>query len=195
MRKTIKEYTLNENLTEETLKSNGFKYNNEGSVTTAKLPLYFYYKYIEDEIELFVEIGIKEDGTFMFDTFDNVLVLDDDFCQPYHPFYRDDVDTPFVNKVIEKYNEAMDELVSMGILKEKTKEFTIDKSIIFKDYPPLIVDDKTRHDVINNPLAHINCPLTTRLGKFYTNEEYEKRTEKLSKRTLPGDNGGARVRK
>ena len=48
-----------------------------------------------------------------------VIVLDDDFCQPYYPFYDETQDFKMVNLVIRKYNEAMDELVSLGILNEK----------------------------------------------------------------------------
>lgn len=122
MRLPIKKYVLNETVTEEVLKSCGFKYKNDGSVLGINTPLYYFFKYLIDDIELHIEISINQDKTLSFDDFDNVLLLDDDFCQPYHPFYKEEVDTPFINEVIQKYNEAMDELVNEGILKEVTKE-------------------------------------------------------------------------
>lgn len=54
-----------------------------------------------------------EKGLVEWDDFDFVLVLDDDFGQPYTPFYgknykKDIQDFPCLEFVIEKYNEFMD---------------------------------------------------------------------------------------
>lgn len=54
-----------------------------------------------------------EKGLAEWDDFNFVLVLDDDFGQPYTPFYgenykKDIQDFPFLEFVIEKYNEFMD---------------------------------------------------------------------------------------
>ena len=133
MRPEIKKYGLKENITEEDLKKCGFTYSIDGSIKKITTPRYFYFKYLIDEIELFVEIGINEDGTFTFDDFDTVMVLDDDFCQPYTPFYKEDADFPFSNSVIIKYNEAMDELVSKGILSVKIdKELVEENNLVSK---------------------------------------------------------------
>ena len=54
-----------------------------------------------------------EKGLAEWDDFNFVLVLDDDFGQPYAPFYgknykKDIQDFPCLEFVIEKYNEFMD---------------------------------------------------------------------------------------
>ena len=54
-----------------------------------------------------------EEGLVEWDDFNFVLVLDDDFGQPYTPFYgknykKDIQDFPCLECVIEKYNEFMD---------------------------------------------------------------------------------------
>ena len=54
-----------------------------------------------------------EESLVEWDDFNYVLVLDDDFGQPYTPFYgknykKDVQDFPYLEFVIEKYNEFMD---------------------------------------------------------------------------------------
>ena len=54
-----------------------------------------------------------EKGLVEWDDFNFVLVLDDDFGQPYTPFYgknykKDIQNSPCLEYVIEKYNEFMD---------------------------------------------------------------------------------------
>ena len=185
MRTQIKKYVLNKNLTEQILIDNGFKYANDKSDSGIYGPVYFYFKTLYDDIELHVEIGINDDGTLSFNDTKNVLVFDDECGQMYHPFYREDVDTPYVNSVIAGYNEAMDYLASKGILKEKTMEDNIDKDIIFQDYKPLVIDENTIQNILTNPKAHTQCPLRTRSGRIYTNDGYKKRTDELSKKDLP----------
>lgn len=120
MIKEIKRYTLSDNLSIDMLKKNNFK--NGGYLKKIPHPKYSYNKYLADEIELHIEIGINEDGTFNFDDFDNIIVLDDNFCQPYYPFYEYDKGFPFLNELIKEYNNSMDNLVKDGILKEKNIE-------------------------------------------------------------------------
>lgn len=120
MNKKIKRYDLN-NITVEDLIKNEFKYCETGVINSIKTPRYFYIKFLCDEIELIIEIGINENGTLSFDDYENVLLIDDDFGQPYNPFYRD-TEFPFLDKVINKYNEAMDDLVKKGILVDKVLE-------------------------------------------------------------------------
>ena len=118
MKQQIKRYILNDNLNENDLKKNGFRLSKYGMTSRTKFPRYYFISSLGNEIELVIEILISEDGKLMFDDFDNVLVLDDDFCQPYMPFYNES-SFPFVNQVVKKYNQVMDDLVSCGILKEK----------------------------------------------------------------------------
>lgn len=65
--------------------------------------------------EFSINIGFPdfEKGLVEWDDFNYVLVLDDDFGQPYTPFYgknykKDIQDFPCLEFVIEKYNEFMD---------------------------------------------------------------------------------------
>ncbi len=60
------------------------------------------------ELNMYISIDTME-----FDDFKNVLVLDSDYCQPYTPFYgenykKDITDFDFLEKVIDRYNQAMD---------------------------------------------------------------------------------------
>ena len=63
----------------------------------------------------------------------------------------------------------------------------INKDILFMDYPPLKITEETRKKVIENPKWHFNCPLGIRMGRFYTDEEWYKRSKKMSLVKLPGD--------
>ena len=59
------------------------------------------------ELDMYIKINPIE-----FDDFDNILVLDSSFCQPYTPFYgdnykRDITNFDFLEKVIDRYNQAM----------------------------------------------------------------------------------------
>ena len=74
-----------------------------------------------DSIEL--NLVIKT-NPMEFDDYEDVLVLDDDFCQPYTPFYgdnykRDIKDWNFLEKVIRRYNEEMDKSDIFEIIKEE----------------------------------------------------------------------------
>ena len=120
MKPEIKKYILNDNLTINILKKNNFKEG--GFIKKIPFPKYYYYKKLIDDIELHIEISVNNDEIFIFNDFDNIIVLDDSFCQPYTPFYESKKGFPFLNKVIIEYNNAMDELVEKGILKEKQFE-------------------------------------------------------------------------
>ncbi len=64
----------------------------------------------------------------------------------------------------------------------------IDKSsILFEDFPPLKITEQTRQNVLNNPQQHLNCDVRVRMGKFYTDEEYEKRREEVLNTPLPAE--------
>ena len=63
----------------------------------------------------------------------------------------------------------------------------INKDIIFMDFKPIKITEETRKKVIENPLRHLNCPARIRMGKFYTDEEWEAYVKKSLKRPLPGE--------
>lgn len=107
---SIKQYKLKPNITREDLLKAGFSEFKAGIILNK--PVACYSTTIIDEIELYIEIEID---TMKFDCYDNVLILDADFCQPYTPFYGDS-EFNYLNKVIEKYNIKMDNLVSKGVL-------------------------------------------------------------------------------
>jgi len=64
-------------------------------------------------IELHIAIRIDN---MEFDDFDDILVLDSEFCQPYTPFYetcnykKEVTNFKFLKKVIAQYNKTMDSL-------------------------------------------------------------------------------------
>ena len=60
---------------------------------------------------------INEDGSLSFDDYYNVDVIDKNYNQYYSPFYESKKPFYFLDVVIYRYNEVMDDLVSKGILK------------------------------------------------------------------------------
>ena len=120
MRNQIKRYELGNNITVEKLKKCEFREG--GFMRSVKAPKFTYYQPLIEDIELYVEIGLNDDNTFSFDDSHSVEVVDDNICQPYYPFYNEEKDFPFLNKVIDEYNKTMDCLVCNGILKEKKLE-------------------------------------------------------------------------
>lgn len=65
------------------------------------------------QFEFSINIGFKDDITDWND-FDNVLLIDEDFCQPYTPFYENwdkkVSDFPVLEECIRSYNNFMDSL-------------------------------------------------------------------------------------
>lgn len=131
MKPKIKKYELNDNVTIKKLEKNNF--NKGGFMKKIKSPKYYYNKYLVDDIELHIEIGINPDKTLSFDDYDNIIVLDDNFCQPYYPFYEEKKGFKFLNKVILEYNNTMDEFVKNGIFKEKILEKENDTKKLIKE--------------------------------------------------------------
>lgn len=67
------------------------------------------------EYEISIVIAFDSSGLASWDDFENVLVLDEDFGQPYTPFYGDnykkDVSNfPFLEWVISEYNALFDSI-------------------------------------------------------------------------------------
>lgn len=68
------------------------------------------------------------------------------------------------------------------------KEFDklVDCYSIFEiPYKKMKITEETKKFVIEHPELHSRCPVRIRLGKFYTDEEYEKYREKTLNRKLP----------
>lgn len=59
--------------------------------------------------------------------------------------------------------------------------------IFEKSFPKLSITEETREDVLKHPNLYSNCDVRTRMGKFYTDEEYEKHIEESLNRPLPGE--------
>ena len=62
----------------------------------------------------------------------------------------------------------------------------INREIIFADYKPIKITEETRQYVLAHPEKHLNCPVRVRMGKFYTDKEWEEYSRKSLKRKLPG---------
>lgn len=67
------------------------------------------------EYEISIIIAFDSSNLESWNDFDNVLVLDEDFCQPYTPFHGDNYkkevsDFPFLEWVISEYNALFDSL-------------------------------------------------------------------------------------
>lgn len=79
---------------------------------------YCYFK--KTNFEFDIDVVFKK-NILDWDDFNNVLVLDMDFCQPYTPFYGENygeeiTEFPTLEYCIEQYNEFMD---SLPFLEEK----------------------------------------------------------------------------
>lgn len=122
MREIIKRYELKDGVTQNDIQNSGLKYTVNGITAKPGIPRYYCFKHLCSAIELHIEIIIGEDGSLIFDDFKSVYVLDEDFCQPYGPFYNDKLDAPVLNNVIKRYNAEMDKLVEKGIFVEKVLE-------------------------------------------------------------------------
>ena len=82
------------------------------------------------------------------------------------------------------------ELVELNIFLAREKEARDTKygeeSILFQDFDPVKVTEATRQHVLDHPEMYQNCPPRIREGKFYTDDEYERRTEEVLSTPIPG---------
>jgi len=60
------------------------------------------------------------------------------------------------------------------------------KDYLFKDFSEFKVIEETRKDVMENPQKYFSYDARIRMGKFYTDEEYQRRIETGLNRELPG---------
>ena len=115
----IKRFKLKDNVTRDDLIALGFRNGGSWIKKDAELFLSRCFEYKETEFEYSISIAFSSDINDWND-FDNVLVLDEDFCQPYIPFYGDNygkdiTDFPTLENIIFKYNEFMS---GLGIFEE-----------------------------------------------------------------------------
>lgn len=114
-----KSYKLKYVPTAEQLINLGFQMGGTWIKNDAKWYKWTWFEY--KNAELSINICFSDD-TSEWNDFDNVLVLDEDFGQPYTAFYfdnykKDITDFPALEYCIEKYNEFMD---SFDFLEEDT---------------------------------------------------------------------------
>lgn len=80
---------------------------------------FFYKKDID--FNFTIEIEFKE-NTEDWNDLENILVIDDDFCQPYTPFYNnfeiDVINFSALEFVIEQYNKLLDSFPFLEEVKE-----------------------------------------------------------------------------
>ena len=115
----IKRFKLKDNVTRDDLIALGFRNGGSWIKKDAELFLSRCFEYKETEFEYSISIAFSSDINDWND-FNNVLVLDEDFCQPYTPFYeynygKDITDFPTLENTIFKYNEFMS---GLGIFDE-----------------------------------------------------------------------------
>lgn len=115
----VKRFKLKDNVTRDDLFSLGFKPGGSWVKEDAELFLNkcFYHKKTDFEYSICIAFGPNIND---WNDFDNVLILDEDFCQPYTPFYgnndgKDIEDFPTLENVISKYNDFMN---GLGIFEE-----------------------------------------------------------------------------
>ena len=71
--------------------------------------------------EFSFDVAIDLDDLKSWNDFDNLEVIDDDFGQPYNAFFRaqdSGHSFPFLDMIIDKYENQMSKLVESKILKE-----------------------------------------------------------------------------
>lgn len=115
----IKRFKLKDNVTRDDLISLGFRSGGSWIKKDAELFLSRCYYRKKTDFEYSIGIAFSSDIQDWND-FDNVLVLDEDFGQPYTPFYGDNygkdiTDFPVLEDVISNYNKFMS---SLSILEE-----------------------------------------------------------------------------
>lgn len=116
MNNKVKRYELNDNVTVDMLEKNGFR--ECGFIDAITKPKYYYSQYLSLNVYVQIEIAVKNDETLYFDDYISVSVIEDNFGQPYYPFYDKDQDFDYLNSIIDKYNSIMDKFMEGGIFTE-----------------------------------------------------------------------------
>lgn len=120
----IKRYSIRDGTTIEDIKAAGGRDGGTWINKESKLFISKYCEYKPTQFEFSIGIAFK-DNLADWNDFDNVLVLDEDFCQPYTPFYgenfgKDITNFPTLENCIEQYNQFMDSLPFL--IEDKTKK-------------------------------------------------------------------------
>ena len=83
------------------------------------------------------------------------------------------------------------EIQNQSLTKEERQ-----KEILFTPlYKPLKVTEETRRNVLEHPELYRDLSVRTRMGNFYTDEEWEQRRDKVLNTSLPADNKKGYIRK
>ncbi len=112
MLNSINEYIISNRLREYILVNNEFIFIN-------KFNCYFKLFNITDDIDLILKIYKDDKKRFSLKD-DSIKLIDNNYNQLYYPFYEDK-SFKYLENVIKKYNDVMDELVEKNILKRKVK--------------------------------------------------------------------------
>ncbi len=59
-------------------------------------------------------------------------------------------------------------------------------NILEKEYPELNITKKTIENIRKHPQLYQNVPVRVAMGKIYTTEEFQKRSDKILSTPLPG---------
>lgn len=107
----INKYKLKEKVAINDILDNGFEYSLDKKYLTK-------FKSLHDSITLTIKMPLVD--IYSFDFYNDVDILDEDFLQPYMPFYdnynKDVIDRKFLKSLIKRYNEEMDEITIFEIL-------------------------------------------------------------------------------
>ena len=115
----IKRFKLKDGITKDDLVTLGFKSGGTWVHKDAKLFICKEFRYKKFDFDYSISIAFGPDLNDWND-FDNVLILDEAYCQPYTPFYGDNYgkdinDFPVLESVIVNYNDFMS---GLGIFEE-----------------------------------------------------------------------------
>lgn len=107
----IKRYKLRDDVTKDELLQCGLKEGGTWIKKDAKIFLTQCFDYKKAHFEFSINIAF-DSNIGDWNDFDNVLVIDENFCQPYTPFYgknygKEINDFAALEYVIQKYNEFM----------------------------------------------------------------------------------------
>ena len=107
----INRYKIKFDTTINEILNNGFEYSVNYKCLTKFITL-------KNSIVLYIRIPLSE--IYAFDDINNVDVLDDDFCQPYTPFYNNydkdiNVENKFLIDVVKRYNEEMNKITFLEL--------------------------------------------------------------------------------
>lgn len=101
----IKRYNIKEQVKIQDILDDGFNYSVDCKYLTK-------FTTLKESIVLCITIPLKD--ICSFNDYDDVDVLDDDFCQPYMPFYdnykEENTSNNFLMNVVKRYNEEMDNI-------------------------------------------------------------------------------------